>query len=100
MPGGSIRFYAQFAPQSGLGGKVSQPHPISFASQSASPHRARPDRERRQMPARAEFAVLFGPSYLAGITAYLANGGALERAQEMAAHESPRTTKLYDRQAS
>jgi len=25
------------------------------------------------------------------------NGGALEHAQEMAAHESPRTTKLYDR---
>ena len=32
-----------------------------------------------------------------GITAYLSNGGALEDAQEMAAHESPRTTKLYDR---
>ena len=32
-----------------------------------------------------------------GITAYLANGGVLEHAQEMAAHESPRTTKLYDR---
>jgi integrase len=32
-----------------------------------------------------------------GITASLANGGALEHAQEMAAHESPRTTKLYDR---
>ena len=32
-----------------------------------------------------------------GITAYLANGGAIEHAQEMAAHESPRTTKLYDR---
>jgi site-specific recombinase XerD len=32
-----------------------------------------------------------------GTTAYLANGGALEHAQEMAAHESPRTTKLYDR---
>ncbi len=32
-----------------------------------------------------------------GIAAYLANGGALEHAQEMAAHESPRTTKLYDR---
>jgi len=31
------------------------------------------------------------------ITAYLANGGALEHAQEMAAHESPCTTKLYDR---
>jgi integrase len=26
-----------------------------------------------------------------GITAYLANGGALEHAQAMAAHESPRT---------
>ena len=32
-----------------------------------------------------------------GITAYLANRGALEHAQEMAAYESPRTTKLYDR---
>jgi site-specific recombinase XerD len=32
-----------------------------------------------------------------GITAYLANGGQLEHAQDMAAHESPRTTKLYDR---
>jgi hypothetical protein len=30
----------------------------------------------------------------AGITAYLANGGTLEHAQSMAAHESPRTTKL------
>lgn len=32
-----------------------------------------------------------------GITAYLANGGTLEMAQAIAAHESPRTTKLYDR---
>ena len=32
-----------------------------------------------------------------GITAYLGNGGVLEHAQAMAAHESPRTTKLYDR---
>lgn len=32
-----------------------------------------------------------------GITAYLENGGTLEKAQAMAAHESPRTTKLYDR---
>jgi site-specific recombinase XerD len=32
-----------------------------------------------------------------GITAYLNNGGTLENAQLMAAHESPRTTKLYDR---
>ncbi|MBV8891298.1 MAG: tyrosine-type recombinase/integrase [Acidobacteria bacterium] len=32
-----------------------------------------------------------------GITIYLTNGGDLEKAQQMAAHESPRTTKLYDR---
>ena len=32
-----------------------------------------------------------------GITAYLDNGGTLENAQVIAAHESPRTTKLYDR---
>ena len=32
-----------------------------------------------------------------GITAYLEAGGTLENAQTMAAHESPRTTKLYDR---
>jgi len=32
-----------------------------------------------------------------GITAYLMNGGTLEHAQQIAAHESPTTTKLYDR---
>jgi len=32
-----------------------------------------------------------------GITAYLENGGTLEHAQQIGAHESPRTTKLYDR---
>ena len=31
-----------------------------------------------------------------GITTYLANGGTIEKAQQIAAHESPRTTKLYD----
>lgn len=32
-----------------------------------------------------------------GITTYLSNGGTLERAQKIACHENPRTTKLYDR---
>jgi hypothetical protein len=32
-----------------------------------------------------------------GITAYLEAGGTLENAQSMAAHESPRTTKVYAR---
>ena len=34
-----------------------------------------------------------------GITNYLENGGTLEKAQAMAAHESPKTTKLYYRTA-
>lgn len=34
-----------------------------------------------------------------GITAYLNNGGTVENAQAIAAHESPRTTKLYDRRS-
>lgn len=51
---------------------------------------------------RAKVAGIMAPignhSFRAtGITAYLANGGTLEHAQAMAAHESPRTTKLYDR---
>jgi site-specific recombinase XerD len=32
-----------------------------------------------------------------GITAYLEAGGTIEKAQQIAAHESPKTTKLYDR---
>lgn len=31
-----------------------------------------------------------------GITTYLENSGTIEHAQQIAAHESPRTTKLYD----
>jgi integrase/recombinase XerD len=32
-----------------------------------------------------------------GITIYLTTGGTLEKAEMMAAHESPHTTKLYAR---
>lgn len=53
---------------------------------------------RRRAVAVGIFAPVGNHSFRAtGITAYLANGGALEHAQAMAAHESPRTTKLYDR---
>jgi integrase len=34
-----------------------------------------------------------------GVTAYLKNGGTLERAAQMANHASRRTTQLYDRRA-
>jgi hypothetical protein len=34
-----------------------------------------------------------------GVTAYLKNGGTLERAAAMANHASTRTTQLYDRRS-
>ena len=56
----------------------------------------------RMLKRRARLAGLagnFSPHSLraTGITVYLENGGTLENAQAIAAHESPRTTKLYDR---
>jgi site-specific recombinase XerD len=53
---------------------------------------------RRRAAAAGIMAPIGNHTFRAtGITAYLSNGGALEHAQEMAAHESPRTRKLYDR---
>lgn len=53
---------------------------------------------RRRAVGAGIFAPIGNHTFRAtGITAYLNNGGALEHAQSMAAHESPRTTKLYDR---
>jgi len=53
---------------------------------------------RRRAAAAGILAPIGNHSFRAtGITAYLENGGSLEHAQAMAAHESPRTTKLYDR---
>lgn len=47
----------------------------------------------------AEVTDIYTPHSLraAGITIYLEEGGSLEHAQAIAAHASPRTTKLYDR---
>lgn len=52
---------------------------------------------RRAEDAGLNAAVCCHTFRATGITAYLDNGGTLENAQTMAAHESPRTTKLYDR---
>ena len=52
---------------------------------------------RRARAAGLDVAVCCHTFRATGITAYLGNGGTLENAQLMAAHESPRTTKLYDR---
>jgi len=53
----------------------------------------------RRRRAEAGFKIKLGCHVFraTGITAYLEAGGTLENAQAMAAHESPRTTKLYDR---
>ena len=52
---------------------------------------------QRRPPSSARAPVGCHTFRATGITAYLEAGGTLENAQAMAAHESPRTTKLYDR---
>ncbi|MGI4746198.1 MAG: tyrosine-type recombinase/integrase [Janthinobacterium lividum] len=53
--------------------------------------------QRRTTPLRLRVKIGCHSFRATGITAYLEAGGTLENAQLMAAHESPRTTKLYDR---
>jgi len=53
--------------------------------------------KRRARQAGLTTAVCCHTFRATGITAYLENGGSLEHAQRIAAHESVRTTKLYDR---
>ncbi len=53
--------------------------------------------KRRAAAAGLPFSTCCHTFRATGITAYLQNGGTLQRAQQIAAHESPRTTKLYDR---
>jgi site-specific recombinase XerD len=53
--------------------------------------------QRRARAAGIPTAVCNHTFRATGITAYLDNGGSLQNAQAMAAHESPRSTKLYDR---
>jgi len=52
---------------------------------------------KRARPAGIETEIGCHTFRATGITAYLKNGGKLEIAQRMAAHESARTTGLYDR---
>lgn len=53
--------------------------------------------KRRALAAGLSSVVTCHTFRATGITAYLENGGTIEHAQQIAAHESPRTTKLYDR---
>lgn len=52
---------------------------------------------RRARDAKLETAIGCHTFRATGITNYLTNGGTLEKAQQLANHESVRTTKLYDR---
>jgi site-specific recombinase XerD len=53
---------------------------------------------RRRAEAAGIESKIGNHSYRAnGITAYLKNGGTLEKAASMANHASTRTTKVYDR---
>ena len=52
---------------------------------------------RRAKAAGIETAIGCHTFRATGITNYLTNGGTLEKAQQLANHESARTTKLYDR---
>jgi site-specific recombinase XerC len=65
----------------------------------AAMHRIDAYRMIRRRTAEAGFRAKLGCHAFraTGITAYLEAGGTLENAQTMAAHESPRTMKLYDR---
>jgi integrase/recombinase XerD len=53
--------------------------------------------KRRAAAAALPYSTCCHTFRATGITTYLQNGGTLEHAQQIAAHESPRTTKLYDR---
>ena len=53
--------------------------------------------QRRAKAAGIETRIGHHTFRATGITAYLKNSGKLEVAQHIASHESPRTTKLYDR---
>ncbi len=53
--------------------------------------------KRRAKQARLPSSICCHTFRATGITVYLSRGGLLEHAQAIAAHESPRTTKLYDR---
>src|SRR5579871_3388800 len=53
--------------------------------------------QRRAADAGIETKISAHSFRATGITTYLQNGGKLEVAQQMAGHESARTTGLYDR---
>lgn len=62
-----------------------------------SPRLARYMVKRRAQAAELPAGLCCHSFRATGITTYLGNGGTIEQAQRIAGHQSPRTTKLYDR---
>ncbi len=68
-----------------------------LGSKSMTKHAALTTVQRRAKQARTEMAICCHTFRATGTTNYLGNGGTVEKARQMAAHESPKTTKFYDR---
>jgi hypothetical protein len=73
----------------------SEDRPSSY--QSPLPPGRSPHRPPARDSAGSETGLAIIPSRAAGNTAHLKKSGKLEIAEQIANHESPRTTKLYDR---
>ncbi|HEY8032188.1 MAG TPA: hypothetical protein VIF02_07395 [Methylocella sp.] len=92
-------FYAAYAPRArfvAIAWRGLCPNAVALSCAARMAFRAKPLRANS-----ASMSTRWGSGChtfrTTGITAYLEAGGTLENAQAMAEHESPRTTKLYDR---
>ena len=99
-----VEYLDAYLQAAGLGGQIDTPLFRSvqgkgclLTDRSLSRHDAYRMVRRRASKAGLKHRIGCHTFRATGITAYLENGGSIENAQAIAAHESPRTTKLYDR---
>ncbi len=97
------QYMAEYLKAAGIGAEKGTPLFRSIDSHRQLTNRRLHRREELAMIKRRARQAKLSPEICChtfratGITAYLQNGGILEHAQRIAAHESPTTTKLYDR---
>jgi integrase len=97
-------YLEEYVAVAGIGGERRSPlfrtaagHAAELSSNAMTRHDALRMIKRRARDAGLSQRICCHTFRATGITAYLENGGTIEKAQAIAAHESPRTTKLYDR---
>ena len=73
------------------------PSPPLFRRTRSAVRSLLPDRSARLDIGDSRYSTCCHTFRATGIAAYLQDGGTFEHAQQIAAHQSPRTTKLYDR---